>query len=159
MKSARIVFLILASGLLAGTAAAQMATGMRGSASKEGQAEKGMMAGGMMKECQAMMAEREDMMSKMKAMDEKLDQLVAGMDAADGDHKIGAMAAVIEELVAQRKAMREMSMKMEGRTMGHMMEHMRAGKMDPTAMCPMMEMAAKAPKPVKTDKVDHAGHH
>ena len=105
-----------------------------------------------------MMAEREDMMQKMKAMDVTLDQLVARMNDADGDRKVAALRAVIGDLVAQRNAMRGTSMTMEGHMIGHMMEHMGSGKMESMAMCPMMKgMATAAPKTVKND--GHDRHH
>ena len=53
---------------------------------------------GMMADCQTMMAE-------MKASQEKLDDLIAKMNAATGDQKIAQMAAVLTELVAHQKAM------------------------------------------------------
>lgn len=106
------------------------------------------------------MAEREGMMTHMKAMDATVDELVATMNAADRDHKVEAMSAVIGALVAQRKAMREMSMKMDGQMMSHMMEHMGPGAMQSMATCPMMKaMAAVAPKTVTTGTEDHAAHH
>lgn len=160
MKTRGMAFLILAGCLMAGAAAAQMATGLNGGASKGGQADKGTMDGEMMKKCEAMMAEREGMMSKMKAMDEKLDHRVVEMDAADGDRKVAAMREVIRELVAQRKTMREMSMKMESLMSWHMMEHMRSGNVASMAMCPMTKhVAAETPKPAKTGEADHANHH
>ena len=45
------------------------------------------------------------MMGDMKAKDASLDQKVAAMNAATGAAKIEAMAAVINELVSQRKQM------------------------------------------------------
>ena len=66
------------------------------------------------------MKEREEMMSRMKEMDARLDANVAAMDAAKGDQKVEAMAAVIKEMVSQRKEMHEMGK-------GHMMEHMKSG--------------------------------
>lgn len=43
--------------------------------------------------------------AEMAAMDERLNALVATMDAAKGDEKVEAMAAVINELVSQRAEM------------------------------------------------------
>jgi hypothetical protein len=40
-------------------------------------------------------------------MDARIDQMQMGMDSASGDAKTNARAALIEELVAQRKQMRE----------------------------------------------------
>lgn len=88
--------------------------------------------------CQAMMAEREQMMTGMKAADQRLDDLVAKMNAASGMEKTDAAAAVVNEMVAQRRAMRDGMAKMQHGMMGHTMEHMQAGK-DSMAMCPMMK--------------------
>ena len=88
--------------------------------------------------CQAMMAEREQMMTDMKAADQRLDDLVAKMNAASGTEKTAATAAVVTEMVTQRRTMRDGMMKMQHDMMGHMMEHMQAGK-DSMAMCPMMK--------------------
>jgi len=96
------------------------------------------MATDMTAKCQAMMADREKMMTEMKAADQRLDNLVAKMNAASGAEKADATAAVVNEMVTQRRAMRDGMMKMEGGMMGHMMEHMQAGK-DSMAMCPMMK--------------------
>jgi hypothetical protein len=52
-------------------------------------------------------AKHEKMMAEMKAMDARLDEKVAAMNAAKGDQKVEAMAAVINELVSQRKEMRQ----------------------------------------------------
>ena len=58
------------------------------------------------------------MMSEMAAMDQKLDTMVAQMNAAQGQAKVDAMAAVINELINQRKQMREQMADMMGqRTM------------------------------------------
>ncbi|MEN6438817.1 MAG: hypothetical protein ABFD97_09560 [Syntrophobacter sp.] len=58
------------------------------------------------------MKKHDEMMSKMKEMDARLDEKVAAMDAAKGDQKVEAMAAVIKEMVSQRKTMQERMMKM-----------------------------------------------
>jgi len=81
---------------------------------KQGMSEK------QMKEC-------DEMMSRMKEMDARLDAKVAAMDAAKGDQKVEAMAAVIKEMVSQRKEMQEHMMKMHDMRKGHMMEHMKPG--------------------------------
>lgn len=75
----------------------------------------------MMERCKEMMAKREQAMAEMKAMDAKVDEKIAAMNAAKGDQKVAAMAAVINEMAAQRQMMRE---KMEAKHQG--------------AMCPMM---------------------
>lgn len=101
------------------------------------------MATDMAAKCQAMMADHEKMMTEMKAADQRLDDLVAKMNAASGAEKGDAIAAVVNEMVTQRRTMRDGMMKMEGGMMGHMMEHMQAGK-DSMAMCPMMKQMGGA---------------
>jgi hypothetical protein len=76
------------------------------------------------------------MMAEMKAADERLDDLVAKMNAASGVAKTDATAAVVNEMVTQRRTMRDGMMKMQHGMMGHMMEHMQPGK-NSLAMCPM----------------------
>lgn len=88
--------------------------------------------------CQAMMAEHDKMMAGMKTADQRLDGLVAKMNAASGAEKTTATAVVVTELVAQRVTMRDGMMKMQEGMMSHMMEHMHEGK-DSMAMCPMMK--------------------
>lgn len=57
-------------------------------------------------------------MQEMDSLDARLDSLVSRMNAAAGERKLAAMADVLNELVAQRKAMRHrMSRTMEGRPM------------------------------------------
>jgi hypothetical protein len=91
---------------------------------------------------EAMMARHREMMARMEAMDAKLDGLVKEMESASGSRKVDAVAAVVSELVRQRKEMRE---------------HMTA--MSPEMMhdCPMMkhkEGASPSGKPA-----EHPGHH
>jgi hypothetical protein len=93
---------------------------------------------GMEAKCQAMMAEREKMMTGMMAGDQRLDELVAKMNTASGMEKMTATAAVVTEMVTQRRTMREGMMKMQEGMMSHMMEHMQAGAAS-MAMCPMMK--------------------
>jgi hypothetical protein len=57
-------------------------------------------------------------MADMSAADERLEALIKDMDAAVGESKIAAMAAVVRELVEQQKAMR--------RRMADMHQHMDA---------------------------------
>ena len=106
----------------------------------------GMMDEKMMDE--SMMAHHKEMMAKMEAMDARLDELVKTMNAATGTKKTNAVAAVVNELVAQRKQMREQMMSMQPEMMKHMMAHMRMGMMkgmeDSMAKCPMMESMAPA---------------
>ena len=88
--------------------------------------------------CQAMMAEHEKMMADMKAADHRLDDFVATMNAASGTEKMAATATVVTEKVTQDRTMRDGMMKMQQDMMGHMMEHMQAGK-ESMASCPMMK--------------------
>jgi len=89
-------------------------------------------------ECQAMMAEHEKMTADMKAADQRLDRLVAAMNAASGMEKMAATATVVTEMVTERRTMGDGMMKMQHGMMGHMMEHMQAGK-ESMAACPMMK--------------------
>ena len=95
-------------------------------------------ASGMEAKCQAMMAEREKMMTAMKAADQRLDDLVATMNTAAGMEKMAATANVVTEMVNERRTMRDGMMKMQEGMMSHMMEHMQAGT-GSMAMCPMMK--------------------
>lgn len=62
-----------------------------------------------------------EMMEKMQARQEKLDELVAAMEAAEGDAKVDAIADVVRELVSQRRAMADR------------MQEMHEGMMDPSS--------------------------
>ena len=95
-------------------------------------------ASGMEAKCQAMMAEREKMMTAMRAADQRLDDLVAKMNTAAGMEKMAATANVVTEMVTERRTMRDGMMKMQEGMMNHMMEHMQAGT-GSMAMCPMMK--------------------
>jgi hypothetical protein len=69
-----------------------------------------------------MMARRQAMMAEMHAANQKLDNLVARMNAARGNDRIDAMAAVITELASQHKNMGTGMMSMGGMMpMGGMM--------------------------------------
>ncbi len=52
---------------------------------------------------QKMMRDSVGMMRMMDSLDARLDTLVTRMNKATGDRKVGAMADVINELVAQRR--------------------------------------------------------
>src|SRR5664280_1448695 len=101
-------------------------------------------------ECEAMMTKKQEMQDKLQAMDATLDKLVAEMNAAKGSKEVDAlekpMAAVINELVVQRKALRSMMMEMQPAMMAHMAHHMQPdgpwGAMD----CPMMK-TGNSPEP------------
>ena len=108
-------------------------------------------------ECQAMMAKKQVMQDKCKAADETLDKLVAEMNAAKGskerDAMEGPMAAVLNELVAQRKAFHSMMMEMQPAMMKHMMHHKDMQGMKGEMECPMMK-ADDAPEP-KAEEMKH----
>jgi hypothetical protein len=93
---------------------------------------------GMDAKCKAMMAEHENMMTDMKAADERLDGLVAAMNTASGMEKTAATSAVVAAMVTEQRSMRDGMMKMQQDMMGHMMEHMQAGK-ESMGSCPMMK--------------------
>lgn len=92
--------------------------------------------------CQEMMKHMQALQTRIKEMDEALDKKVADMNTAEGDKKIQAMADVINEMVSQRKAMREMMADMQQKHMAHTAGHIAKG-MTPEArhsmgMCPVM---------------------
>ena len=77
--------------------------------------------------------------------------LVDQMNSAKGSAKVDQTAAVINELVSQRKQMREQMMTMMPQMMGHMMQHMHNGMMSGMSQsmssCPMMKGSAQATPP------------
>lgn len=85
--------------------------------------------------CKQMMADKKAMRIHSKEMDSKLEGLVSKMDRASKADKINAMSAIIKEMVGQKVMMTKMSEDMESKMMGHMMAHMKSGKME----CPMMK--------------------
>jgi hypothetical protein len=76
-----------------------------------------------------MMAGRQQMMSMQAAdkNDKKLDDLVAQLNAARGNDRLDKVIAVVNELVAERKGMREMMARHDG-MMGAMMKNGAAPK-------------------------------
>lgn len=106
-------------------------------------------------ECEGMMAKSKEMQEKLKAMDATLDTLLAEMNAAKSSKEVDAlekpMAAVINELVAQRKASRAMMMEMQPEMMGHMAHHMGMRGAKGAMGCPMMKMG-NAPEAKAGDK-------
>jgi hypothetical protein len=118
----------------------------------KGAAAKSTHGADMKKECEAMMAGRREMQEKLDAMDVTLDKLVAEMNAAKGSKEVDAlekpMAAVINELVAQRKASRAMMMEMQHGSMAHMSHHMQMHGTKGPMECPMMK-TGNAPQPAK----------
>ena len=67
---------------------------------------------------QDMMKMHAQMMAEMKAADSRLDALVKDMNAASGDAKVSAVAAVVTELVRQQKSMHERMGQMHQQMMG-----------------------------------------
>lgn len=141
------VALALAGGMAAQTPT-PIAKGMTGHQHPAGTAS-GHEASGKKVECEAMMAKKQAMQDKLQAMDATLDKLVAEMNAAKESKAADAlekpMAAVLNELVTQRKAMHSMMTEMQPAMMAHMTRHMQMGSkkgaMQPMADCPMMKMS------------------
>jgi hypothetical protein len=104
-----------------------------------------------MPDCAAMMQQHEVMQKHMAEMDTKLQTLVDQMNKAKGAARVDSMAAVINELVAQRAMMQKQMADMQPKMMEHMMEHMKSGAMegmaDSMANCPMMKKSEKAQTP------------
>ena len=102
-----------------------------------------------------MMARHKEMQEKLRAMDATLDKLVAEMNAAKESKAVDAlerpMAAVINELVAQRKASRAMMMEMQPEMMAHMAHHMQMHGTKGPMECPMMKTGT-APEPKAEEK-------
>jgi hypothetical protein len=136
-----VTILILAFGVMPGGLMAQ-APDSPPSTPMMGGEGKGMMGGKVMEECKAMMARHEGMKAEMASMDAKLDSLVVAMNAAQGDKKVDATAAVINEMATQRKAMRDHMMAMGPQMMQHMMHRGHMGMMEgmkSMSDCPMMQ--------------------
>ena len=88
-------------------------------------------------------------MQRMDSLEARLDSLVGRMNRATGDQKVAAMAAVINELVAQRRVMREhMRQMMDSR--GMMMQ----GERRPAGGRPAPGRDSTA-----SDSTGHAEHH
>jgi hypothetical protein len=133
--------LAIAAALTTSGALAQQSQPKAGK--QPGSGQSGMMSGNMGDHCKQMMTMHNQMMADMKAMDAGLDQKVAAMNAAKGNAKVDAMAAVINEMATQRKQMMAKTSSMRDQTMAHMGEHM--AQSDSPAMrqsmaqCPMMK--------------------
>ena len=111
--------------LFPSSASAQMTPGM-----KMGQGK----GAGMPPACQEMMGMRQSMRAEQASTDAKLNDLVAKMNAASGEKKVDAIAAVVSEMVAQRQARHE--------KMATMQSKMEAAM----ANCPMMQKGAGPPE-------------
>ena len=97
--------------------------------------------------------DRQHIMKMMATDDETLAGLITTMNAAKGDQKVAAIAAVVNELAAQRTWMRTQMMRMQA-GMDQMMSHM-ATMHGPGGM---MNKKAPEPAPGVSDQ-DHAAHH
>jgi uncharacterized membrane protein len=108
---------------LAGLATAQMGQGgMPMHERRMGATTRPMNAQEMQQHREQMMQRMEKMEQDTKEMNQRLDEKLAAMHSAQGQAKIDAMAAVVDELVQQRKAMVAHRTDM----MNRMIEHMRA---------------------------------
>ncbi len=74
----------------------------------------------------------------MKAADTRQDALVVKMNKASGNDKAKATAALVTDMVASRRGSQDGMMTMQHKMMGHMAEHMQAGK-ESMDSCPMMK--------------------
>ena len=116
-----ILFLIIAVGFFPGLLFAKQASqddsgaGMYAMQGKAANTD--MMQGGskgkMSKE--EWKARHEKFQQELKAMDQRLDEKVAAMNAAQGDQKMAAMSNVINEMASQRKEFENMFKDMHGR--------------------------------------------
>lgn len=93
-----------------------------------------------------------DQMRAMDSLSARLDTLVSRMNRATGNRKVAAMADVINELVAQRKAMHERMREMMQSRQGMMM-HMMREPVPPQGRPPTSETDSAA------DTAGHAEHH
>jgi hypothetical protein len=121
----------MASVLSPSSTSAQTTPGMKMGQSK---------GAGMPPPCQEMMAMRQSMRAEQASEDAKLNDLVAKMNAASGEKKVDAMAAVVSEMVAQRQARHEKMAAMQTKIEAAM------------ASCPMMQKGAGPAEPKKKPK-------
>lgn len=148
MKERSIARWIALSALAAALATGVLAQQSQTKSGKQPEsAQTGSMSGKMADRCQQMMSMHNQMMADMKAMDASLDQKVSAMNAAKGNAKVDAMAAVINEMASQRKQMMSKMSGMRDQMMAHMGEHMSqaggAAMRQSMADCPMMKNMAK----------------
>lgn len=103
----------------------------------ENQSDETLQKGTMMEMHQKMMQKREQMQQHCQMMDAKLDELANVMNSAEGESKVEAVAALLNELVSQRKSMHQMMMKMRDDMMPMMMGGQGGGPA-PMSKCKMM---------------------
>ena len=94
---------------------------------------------------QDMMKMHEQMMAEMKASDAKLDALLKDMNSVSGDARVTAMAAVVNELVRQHKAMHARMGQMHQQMMGGRGGAMAPGAAAPSAGAPAAAAGARGP--------------
>ena len=101
------------------------------------------MSGNMGDQSKQTMAMHTQMIADMNTMDSSLDQKVAAMNAAKGNSKVDAMAAVINEMATQRTQMMAKMSGMRDQMMAHMGQHMAQARStaikQSMAQCPMMK--------------------
>ena len=90
-------------------------------------------------------------MATMDSLNQRLDSLVGRMNRASGNQKVQAMAAVINEMVAQRKAMQE--------RMHHMMGGDGMMKMMGDSAAVRPGAGAQVADSAASDTAGHEGHH
>ena len=85
---------------------------------------------------QQMMQDRNTLLEQLRASEGRLEELVATMDSSQGDAKTDAIAAVVAELVAQRKSLLDLVESQPGmmqqmqmmQMMQQMMQQMQSGE-------------------------------
>jgi TolA-binding protein len=92
--------------------------------------------------CQQLMQRHEQTMSDLEQMDAKLYGLVEKMNAAKGEARIDAAAAVINELMRQRRQVHERMTADAAMMSAYAMQHMSQGAGG--AHCPLLETAMGA---------------
>jgi hypothetical protein len=86
-----------------------------------------------MQNCQAMHMQKQQMLEDMKVQDAELTGLLAQMNSAPDDKKVGLMAAVVTRMVEQRIAMDARKAKLEEMMMQHMQMGTEATSQDPVS--------------------------
>jgi hypothetical protein len=95
-------------------------------------------SGAMLEQCKALQAQRQQMMTDMKAQDTALAEQVAQMNSATADKKLGILAALVTRMADERIANDASMAKMSDAMTAHMMQHMEMGRGSMQG-CPMMK--------------------
>jgi hypothetical protein len=130
MKYVQLVATVMAIALASAPAVAQQPGGKRPEPARAGQ--------GMMME----------QVMRLDSLDARLDSLVGQMHTATGNRKVAAMAAVIDELASQQKAMHQ-----------HMRQMMHSGMMQMMQGEGERDSTVRPVAPIGADSADHAKHH